>query len=216
MGSLASGNVRLTNSIRDSIAKRVIQYKFVKTSSVLKDIRHEIASLAQAVYNDNLSETDQEKIASMPNGWLPESDHIFVQFGTDRQNLFFNGEPFSLTWSVRKELKYFSSDVPDVKKRIPDHMNRTFTSYSARHDLTNRYTDIDRKIRQFNTEVSESQKMLSAALSKATTTNRLIEMWPEVKPFVIEVVGNPKQPSVALMVPVANLNEKFGLPVPTV
>ena len=38
MGTLASGNVRLTNSIRESIAKRVLAYKFKESTNQLKSL----------------------------------------------------------------------------------------------------------------------------------------------------------------------------------
>lgn len=209
MGSLAPGNVRLTNSIRDRIMTKVLNYKFKKNN--FDEVQHDLASLAQAVYNSVFSEKMLKQMADLPAGWLPKSDYIRVQFGYETPYLYFSGQLYGVPYEITRRL-----DTPaPVQKTLPSNCVGTIlTKFDHSHDLTERYTNITTRMNKLKEEYTDSKNMLRGTLAKFHTTNRLIEAWPEVKPFVIEIVGKPASTSTALSVPIATLNEKFGLPVP--
>lgn len=212
MGNLAPGNVRLTKDMREQIAAKVINYKF--GSTMLSELRHEQASIAQAVYNDMLSEKEKVLIESLPNGWLPESEYVSVRFGGEYTQLWFNGTITSLPYNMTRILG-INSGLKTVTKRIPSYATRhAAKTFNARHALSERYSGLGIKLSKFKEDYTTSNTMLSATLKKATTSNRLIELWPEIKPFVEAVVGKPAASSTALAIPIASLNERFGLPVP--
>lgn len=218
VSNTAVANVRLTNSMRDRIADKVLRYKYPFNSGVIQEFQKEAASIAQAVYNDIISESDRAKVEALPNGWLEEKEYIYVRFGSRHESLHFNGDLYSHITDYRlcsSTLKP-RADSRDVKKRVPHFGSRYFAQYDARHDLSTRFQTFDRKISIFVEEYTKAVGVLKSTLCKCTTTRALVELWPEIKPFVIEVVGTPaaSKPSVALTVPISTLNETFGLPVP--
>lgn len=215
--STAVANVRLTNSMRDRIAAKVMEYKYPKNSGVIKELQKEAASIATAVYNSTISESDREKMDALPNGWLEETDYISVKFGSDHNSLYFNGDLHNhLPYSMRYREVSTKNELASVNKRIPNHLSRYFAQFSARDDLSSRFQSFERKCTELGEEYVKSQSILKSTLNKCTTTKTLVELWPEIKGFVQEVVGTPAAalPSVALSVPISTLNETFGLPVP--
>jgi hypothetical protein len=225
MGSLAPGNYRLTNDHRDRICKAMLQHKYIKSSDAYKSIRADVASLATAVYNSVLDKKKRELITSLPKGWVEEREHIKVRIGHFHryQNLHFNGDFVCLngTYSFWTDLGMYDrrSRVEEIKRPIPYSLSNVFVQLDNTDDLAVRLEDTVNKLTKVNSEVSAVSASLKATLKTITTTKRLIEVWPESKPFVDAIFGQPsavKVESTALVLPINDLNAKLGLPVPEV
>jgi hypothetical protein len=215
MGKLAAGNVRLTKYTRERIRNEILQYKYAQTSGILKELIHEHKSLATMAYN-TLGESNLAKLEALPNGWIQEVDYIRIAIGSDMKQLNFSGSlVYDLGYSVWNALGG-KNVVETVKpKRVPNSMTNCFTRFEARDDFANRYSSYYSKVMKVKEEYGQTSRMVTAALAAATTSNRLIETWPESKPFVDKVIGTPVVTSTAISVPIATLNEKLGLPVPS-
>jgi hypothetical protein len=198
-------STRLTQDAREQIATAVLLHRFQEPVDALVVDR---AAFAEEVYNDIYRKSDREKMAALPKGWLPETNAINVQFGDQRgyESLQFSGKLYSRLGSLRSkddgksiERRAFSKNVHScVKVYEPDHR------LSLKHDaLDQRYTEL-------KAEFEAAERQVKAALNSATTINKLVEMWPEVEPFVRKFDASPlKVPSI----PTDQLNKLLDLPV---
>lgn len=218
MGNLAAGNVRLCKYHREAIAKKVLNYKFQSSSNTLKSIETEHKNLAQAVYEAAFSKKERETIDSLPKGWMWEGSTIKARFGGEVSELTFSGTLSGLRGSHRYNLLHQMgyTNPEHVNKRMPYQNHYGILAvFDHDSDITARYNAMMKRFTTLMEESAKAQRVLEATLRNASTSNALIKAWPEVEPFVRQVVGT-KSPaaSVALVVPVADLNATFGLPVP--
>lgn len=217
-------SVRLTNALRDSIASKVIKYKYENNSKAAEFVK-EAASIAQAVYNSVLDEPTREKINALPSGWVPEVDQISVSFGYGYTYLNFNG-------SINNFLKHryrenhstrIHNVIPtlcggdEVNKRVPSDKTRcgAFATFRHSHELTSRFDKLKSSVEDFQEEYNKDVASIRSTLASFTTAKKLMDDWKEITPFVKALIGNSDKPVVtALAIPVADLNARFGLPVP--
>jgi hypothetical protein len=216
MGNLAPGNYRLTNSTRERIAKDILLYKFESTN--IAELKKDHASIALAVYNSIYTEKEREQIDALPDGWLPMTERINISYGySDYTSLNFNGSIYNhIGYRVTSLVGHKMFSVEEtVQRRMLEKFNRS-TILIKDTDLSNRITNHVNKINTTSSEVTTLYRKITAALSSVTTTKKLVEVWPESKPFVTKVFGDStaKIPSKELSIPVAELNEALGLPVP--
>lgn len=213
MGNLAAGNHRLTKYDRERLKKNIISHKF--DAKKFEEHEKAIASLAAAVYNSVLSDKDQALIASLPKGWIGEHNHIYVNWSGNQTNLSFNGDLAGhIDWEVRG-LTGYRGKTASVTKPIP----QSLTSYNspnvrAKGDIEDRIRVTIKEVQDFNKEIKTLSRSVGAVLSSVTTTNRLKEVWPESKPFVDALFKSGKPQSTAVALPINDLNQKLGLPVP--
>jgi hypothetical protein len=216
MGSLAQGNVRLLKYHREQIARKVLNYKFQNSTNQLQSLETEHRNLAQAVYEATFSKKERELMDSLPQGWMFEDADIKAKFGGEVVSLYFSGYLGGLRGSAYNELGQMGYKRPDdVQRRMPYHNHYGIQKVFAHDDpLTVRFNSLSRRFQTMIEEARKSSRMLNATLAASYTSNALIKAWPEVAPFVKQVCGSPSAPSTALVVPVTQLNETFGLPVP--
>jgi hypothetical protein len=210
--------------MRSQISDRVLDYKYEK-NSVISEVSKEIASLASEAYNNLFTERQRVLIDSLPNRWMLESDTIGVKFGWEVAQLNFNGDPsnFCSGWDNRKLVSKYFKDSKEVKKRILSGIDSGFRYnnivdivFPVDHDLTTRFNKISRRIEDFLDEYKKDRLSINVTLNSFITAKKLMDEWPEIKPFVLQVIGRTSSPvqSTALAISRSELNEKFGLPIP--
>lgn len=200
-------STRLTNTIRERIANAVLRHRFSEPVEVLIADR---AAFAEEVYNDVYRKADREKMAALPKGWLPETNSINVQFGDDGrsyESLNFSGLVYGGVGGMRK---------PDDKREVIGrraYSNRAHGCvkvYDADHRLAKKNADLHQRYIDLKTSFEAAKQQVEAALSSASTINKLVEIWPEVEPFARSFDDVPvKVPAI----PTAKLNEILDLPV---
>lgn len=199
-------STRLTNDIRDSIATAVLRHRFNEQVDALIADR---AAFADAVYCDIYRKADREKMDDLPNGWLPESARIGVQFGSSGSRfeyLHFDGCVYGPLDAMRSK-----NDGKRVERRITaKHSYGCAKVYEDGHKLSQRHAELSNRFEALKAEHQTAERQTKAALSSVGTIKRLIEAWPEVEPFASKFEDAPKNlPSV----PTSKLNEMLGLPV---
>lgn len=198
-------STRLTQSARDQIASAVLLHRFQEPVDALIADR---AAFADEVYNDIYRKSDREKMAALPKGWLPETNAINVQFGDQRgyEILQFSGHFYGKLGSVRTP-----SDNKRVERRaFSKNVHGCVKVYDTGHRLAVKHTALDQRYTELKAEFEAAERQVKAALSSATTVNRLVEMWPEVEPFARKFDASPlKVPSI----PTDQLNKLLDLPV---
>ncbi len=198
-------STRLTNTTRDQIASAVLTHRFREPVDALIADR---AAFAEEVYNDIYRKADREKMAALPKGWLTETAAINVQFGDSRgyESVQFSGKIYGKLGSVKTK-----DDGKSVERRaFAKNTHGCARVYDADHRLARKHADLGRRFEELKAAFEAAERQVNAALDSATTVNRLVEMWPEVEPFVRPLgTPSPKVPAI----PTDQLNKLLDLPV---
>lgn len=195
---------KLTNSMRERIAKAVLKHRFAEIAAGLVAER---AAFALTIYNDVYSEAERRKMAALPAGWLCDHEAIGAQFGggAGYAILNFNGSAYGSSTGL------LATSLGHVTRRLPyTHRNGCAKVYETASALSTEHFAQKERLTDLNKQVDTAGRQINAALAQPGTTDRLIELWPEVEPFVKKLEPTaPFLPSI----PVARLNAMFGLPV---
>lgn len=219
-------SIRLTNAMRERIGNKVIAYKYENNSGV-NDLVKEAASLATAVYNEAFTEKQRELIKSLPVGWMRQDDKIGAQFGNSWTiaQLKFNGDigDFVNGYEAKQYVRTYTKDLREVYRHVTSpepsrhyYNNHISVQFDTDHALTSRFTNLKNKIDTHIEEWRKDKLSIKTTLGSFTTAQKLMAEWPEVKPFVLQIIGGTSKPvqSTALAISREKLNERFGLPMP--
>ena len=194
-------SIRLTTFMRENILKDALAYRFNDDIAALAAER---AAFAQALYEDIYSEADRKKMASLPKGWLPEVNQVGADFSTSGQR----NEVIPFNGHMHGPL-YVSSEP--VKRRVIERDRYSISkSYEGSHPLAIRYGELYAKEAGLTEAYRAAKNQAHAALAEGSTTGKLKQLWPEIAPFVARF---EKEDARLPVVPLANLNEMFRLPV---
>lgn len=199
-------SIKLTKYMRDDIAKRLLSHKFTKDYLAIVEKRK---AFAEELYNDIFSAEDRKKMYELPNGWLPEESSISFQIGggSGYTNIRVNGSFYSC------ELGNIMESIPPLFKRVPNKRRHgALKVYDTTSSFSIRYTKLENETQDLIKQVRDAQTKVESALASVTTIGKLIQVWPEIKPFTnkwINASAEYKLPAI----PVQDLNETFELPV---
>lgn len=197
--------MKLSNSIREALLSDLMRHGYSAETNALYA---EWAALSEAVYQDLYSAENHATIAGLPDGWLPTVSSIDVAFFGQRETLAFNGR-----FDRRQLANLLPTPGEAQTRRILSQDTRRSGSivvYSSDHPLSVRRDALRGKTQDFIDRVAKGRAQAWVALCGVTTVKRLVEVWPEVKPFAAKyMTEKPQLPAV----PVAKLNEMLGLPV---
>jgi hypothetical protein len=198
-------SIRLTTEIREEITVAMLRHKF---SAELAELVADRAAFALAVYNDLYKPADRKRIADMPKDWLPTSSDIKYRCGHSYESTPFDGRFYG----------GLNSSLPKAKEAAKaihmsfasKHVRTCVSSYDANHKLSIRHTELQARFKDISDRHSTAKSQVKAALARASTTGRLIELWPEVAPFCKPYeAAAPSLP----MIRTAALNAMLDLPV---
>lgn len=199
---------KLTISIRESLASAVLRHRFsVEVEKFIGDK----AAFAREVYEDVYKKSDREKMAALPEGWLPTSNSMGIQFGEHGSTY----EALSFSGSVHGMLsKLRAADGKSAKsvdfRVFEKHRHACVKQYTNDHKLSTKYHAIKAAGTDLLTRVNTAEKQIEAALNSVTTLPALVKAWPEIEPFTKRYFAAPsKLPTI----PVSALNAMFKLPV---
>lgn len=184
--------VRLSNYIKDTIIKDTIIKRLLKHGfdEREKALRVEENSLGDAVYKDVYSLEIRRLMDDMPRGFLLEKDVLRVSFEG-------NGFCYITFGEYRRISKSHECNAAKV--------------YDSKHPLSKRYYDFEKRKSALKDEKQTARSNARAVLDSVSTLKKLIEVWPEVGPYVEDfepsATGKAMLPALSLK----NLNEALGL-----
>lgn len=177
---------RLTNDIRQQIITRLIEHGFSKRWAAL-DVEEN--ALALEVYNDIYPPKIQAQMQAMPAGFLSERGSIYCKFGSDCHVLDFGG---------------------NATKRMADkHIGVVAKVYAANSPFAQKYSEWKFKNETLRDEYRQAKGTAQGILVSVRSVEKLLEAWPECKPFVESVTPVPKPLPPAL--PIPEINAMLGL-----
>lgn len=200
--------IRLTNDMRDKITQNALKHRFAEPIIAL---RRQRAVLANFVYGEAFARVKMD-IDALPEGWLPEDDHVTAQLGTSHTHLYFNGNFPRGCYSRYTPLNEVVSRPENVYRRFPNkNKGNVMAVMDATDAVTLRYDALVAEMDDLLGKVDAAGRDTRAALNKFTTMEKLLAAWPEIEPTTRGV--GPTPPAKLPMVPVHKLNEALGLPV---
>ena len=197
---------RLTNDIRDAILRSLIKHRF---QPEIDAIENRVQALAGEVYDAAYDADTQARMQGLPDGWLFQDDDFEAVFGGQRVRIGFNGYMYR-----GADMAGLDNAKPKVLRRILEqHRQRSLVSLTTDHPLSKKFEAINQDRERLKEAIGTSRRKTRAALDAVSTVEKLISVWPEVKPFAERYVEakdtRPKLPAI----PVENLNASLGLPV---
>lgn len=175
--------MKLTQAMRDFVIAVMLDHRF-RADELAAQKRFPV--LAERIYRDVLGDSI-EKMASLPEGWLPELYSIHVSFG-----------------SAYDCIRLLES------RRVPHSRTKgAFAAYDARHHFTDEWQGIRDDRKSLYAERDRVRSQLAAVLASVSTINKLVEVWPEAAPFVPTGKASSNLPAVDFK----SLNKALKLPV---
>jgi hypothetical protein len=175
--------MRLTNDIRDSLAREILRHRF--SDEVDAHIGAKVA-FAGEVYCDIYRKSDRDKMDAMPNGWLPENSALSAQFGASSayDTVYFSGH---VDTTLRRCRKKTDKPTSPIQKRVLEkHRIGCAKVYAADHKICIRREALIAAEKDLASRISAAEAQANAALASVTTLPAI---------------------------PVSKLNEMFKLPV---
>lgn len=198
-------NFKLTNSTRNIIVTRLMEGKFDTQSDAI--LKRRIA-LADKVYQRLYKPALRARMVELPSGWLPELDQICCNLGDQWARLQFDGHPKNLKFGSTR-LQEVGSNTDRRRFLAEDQHNREFT-ITEPDPLVQEYWTIKQLTENLREDHTRLSNEVKGIIYGSTTSTGLVERWPEVAPFLenlipVTIVGN--LPAVKLDA----INEKLGL-----
>lgn len=208
---------RLTHEMRHEIASKLMAT--LPTQDTTKWTKR-MAELAEKARLYGVPEGDKRRLANMETAWLSTSSQVEVNIGgMVRINLTFNGSVYGLL-SDRAKRNYKTPDSAikpvrtGVKCSKAGHWDHS--RYGTETIVIPNDDPLGIEIKALLDEISAAKEEYNlkhakawAALEAATTTKKLIEMWPEIAPFV----PAPPPPAALPVIQREDLNGAFALPL---
>jgi len=201
---------RLTNDMRSDIVHALMEHTFNDEVRVLCDER---AAIANDVYDIHYT-GKSERMEKLPKGWL-RTDHD-VQFraaGTDHTYYLSGKINVYGRHAIAPLMQFDANRREDVQRRfLQCDYGKTTQVFDPEHSISVRVQIHEASAVALVERVSNARAQAAATLDQFYTVEKLLEAWPEIKPFIPQA----KRPAPALpAVPVAALNALFDLPVET-
>ncbi|PLB10752.1 Nmad5 family putative nucleotide modification protein [Proteus mirabilis] len=201
-------NVRLTNTIKDSIKNNALAKAGIFKQK--EDLEKEFNQLALDVRTEALGGEDKAKkmelvleVALSNLRMLEEevNSNIYVN-NTSGYYIYpaFNGQ--------RTTLEYGKDNNGNKIRLLTPSRDKCL--FSADHELSKRFEKLNKKESKIEKKKIEIENNIQATLNSVTTIKRLFEIWPESKELIPTNISKPLSTLPALQV--EDLNKLIGLP----
>lgn len=180
-------SVKLTESLRGQITASLVSNAIDKRSAANLKASY---ALAERIYKHVFSAADRRKMEALPEGWLVDAEFLRIEVGRDHHWFCF-GPSDAKSKRLTHRVPVKGNGVHQIEP--PSDLGKAVIAWSAEAVQITK----DREALR-----SKAREILSAV----TTTAKLAEVWPEVKPFL------PKfEPRLLPVVRREELNAAFGL-----
>lgn len=204
-------SARLNKTIREDLEKDLIKKAFSDRATKIYLARRK---MADRIYTNGFKLSDRKLMDSLPDGWLPTQRSFTVNVAGQKMNFYFCGrEYFNSKWSnlVPKEIR---KDEPKIlPRRFPEKVTNQTCEFSlpANDKLAVQILTLIDEQQDLEKEITKLKTQICATLKSVATVKRLLEVWPEVKPFVEDLIDVTPGSAQALALPIDSLNTSIGL-----
>lgn len=182
---------RLSDEDRRQIISKLLDHRFDADRKVLKGQETE---LGLKIYRSVVSPSVEAEVRKLPDGWIEYTNNIYAKIGSSI-------ESFTLAVSVPKKASWGSW--------------RTIVAViEAREPLADEFQELEAARSALRAKEEEASGAARSLVYKASTLKRLLEIWPEVKPFTSHISGQSQRNKDRDLpvVQVGTANALLGLP----
>lgn len=203
-------NRRLTGPIKDTLGRKLLERAY---SAKLENLVGRCSAFAIAVYEDAMGRDTLEKIAALPEGWLPSTNAVKVQFGSEIQQVYFNGSLNKYALPSALKRGGIRDHLQNITRRFPSRFSLNVSKvYEDDAPLARTFRLLLGEFDALEVDMKRAQMLARATMDSCSTVSRLQRVWPEVTPILKEIIkiDEPIQlPDVSR----AELNKMLELPV---
>lgn len=182
-------SIRLTNVMRDEIIKSISD-QYNKQNPIPFDLEKEEENLAIYFYEKAYSAI-LPALKKVPNDFFTFSDCVVVCI---------NGE--QTRFNVGK--KIFRVKASENYNRKPDYV----ADKDERLELFHAAKDA---VKEWEKKKLELYREAKAVIDNCNTNLQLIEMWPQIEPFLPAYIANPEKAIRLPAIQTSRLNERLGI-----
>lgn len=218
-------STRLTNSIRDSLTKRLMEHAFAgrcKTHfemelAFVEEVFEDMMTSRKVMYRNELTSVGKV-IAELPNGWTDRADYFYGEFAGQKMKLD-KYDGINSKDGYRDVNRLVGVKITPHHDQVKWHFwpgcqnHHTLVAYDASHAFSKRAEKLTSDRADLIKEIESAQASTRSTLEQVSTVQRLIVLWPEVEPFARAYL-NEETAAKALLPVIARdrLNETLGLP----
>lgn len=163
--------VRLSNDIKDQIIHRAMTDAFAEG---LKDVSKKMGVLATKAYRANYATAAQEKASALaPEEWIARTNSIRIDFYRVKNADGSNGGHLTSESNIQ------------VAKALPFRARDTLGHIAVRDDdVYAHYRELVAQRTEIKATIEKLRGNIKQIVYSAGTIKKLIELWPEVTPFI--------------------------------
>lgn len=197
---------RLTADMRSTTVTNILKAKLTEEYVAIADRMVEVAN---TIYEDHIPGF----IRDLPEGTCPTYNFVSFKIGDDYLNFRFNGhfnvEDKEENYNRRRDWSHY------FLKR--EHINNPFPYNKGGQCLvqlspgSKRYNEIKAVVDDANNFIVKfftARKKALGILNSVQTVPKLLEVWPEVEPYIAEQAPKPQLPAL----PISEINAVLRLP----
>jgi hypothetical protein len=196
--------------MRSDIVHALMEHTFNDEVRVLCDER---AAIANDVYDIHYA-GKSERMEKLPDKWLRTYYRVEFRAAGADQAYYLSGKiDVYARHEVAPLMQFTANHREDVHRRVLNcDYARCLKVFEPESGISVRVQIHEASAVALAERVKNARAQAAATLDQFYTVEKLLEAWPEIKPFIPEA----KRPAPALpAVPVAALNALFDLPVET-
>lgn len=192
--------MRLTKDMKTEIVDALLAHKF---KPLVAELAKEVATFAVAAHAAHFGDR-LARMNALPKGWLHETDVMnSARYEDNYYSIYYNGQIVLRYSSAATHFVFTKYKVEGGKKYLRHLSSETSVKPKNAGPLLDKVITLQK-------EYDEMRSQLNSTLYPFNNADKLIEHWPEVKPFVPDYVPPVKNlPAVQS----GELNAKLGLPV---
>ena len=176
-------SVRLTNDLKAKIWKQIFIDKFEEEEKLLNEKYRIFANLC---YEEIFTFDEQEMMNQAPNGAFDFRGDFYIYFGGRKLSLpLLKVKPFFYNYSNRNK-------------------------FGHEHHLTLDFLELNNREEKLKEIKNKARSCAFAIMNSCTTTNKLLEVWPECKKYLEQAIGQPITNNLPAVV-TTELNKMLGL-----
>lgn len=198
--------MRLTSDMRSTTVTNIIKARLTDEYLAIAD---RIETSAQLIYDTYIPVIVKE----LPGGICPTYNYISLKIGDDYVSLRFNGvfdvKDEQESYHYRADWSHYFCKREHVAKPFPyNRGGQCVAELSSGHRMYSQYKELIKDTQGFTTKFFTTRSKLRGVVNSVTTVQKLIEVWPEVKPYIAEEAPKPQLPAL----PISELNQMLRLP----
>lgn len=201
--------MKLTKTDKENIVSKIIKYRFQKEA---KDFINLYRDFSEKVYN-KYYEKDLAEMLKIPDGWLPKIHYINLVVQADNnktyEQLSFNGIPPRAKSYYYESAHLFHNEKTIEKIALARNSCNSSLLVNFDDDLAKESRSLREDYYIFEKKVSDARSEINKIMNSANTRNQLLNVWPEVEPFLPEI----KNKNSIVVIDVSSLNKTLELPV---